>query len=81
MNKCLERVNDRHFWNPGVFSYAMIPRCHFNSRVFFYIVTSIVYEGDSFVFCVEEGGGVYKSNLTWEIIQVLIYTSNMYLDL
>ncbi len=20
MNKCLERVNDRHFWNPGVFS-------------------------------------------------------------
>jgi hypothetical protein len=25
MNKCLERVNDRHFWNPGVVSYAMIP--------------------------------------------------------
>jgi hypothetical protein len=20
MNKCLERVNDRHFWNPGVFA-------------------------------------------------------------
>jgi hypothetical protein len=31
----LERVNDRHFWNPGVFSYAMIPRCHPNSRVHF----------------------------------------------
>jgi hypothetical protein len=23
-NKCLERVNDWHFWDPGVFSYAMI---------------------------------------------------------
>ncbi len=45
MNKCLKRVNDRHFWNPGVFSYAMIPRCHPNSLVFFFfffffIVTS-----------------------------------------
>jgi hypothetical protein len=36
MNKCLERVNDRHFWNPGVFSYAMIPRRHPNSKVFFF---------------------------------------------
>jgi hypothetical protein len=36
MNKCFERVNDRHFWNSGVFSYAMIPRCHRNSRVFFF---------------------------------------------
>ncbi len=35
MNKCLERVNDRHFWNPRVVSYAMIPRCHPNSRVSF----------------------------------------------
>ncbi len=35
MNKCLERVNDRHFWNRGVFSYAMIPRCSPNSRVIF----------------------------------------------
>jgi hypothetical protein len=35
MNKCLERVNDRHFWNPGVFSYAMILRCRPNSRVIF----------------------------------------------
>jgi hypothetical protein len=43
MNKCLERVNDRHFWNPGVFSYAMIPRRHPNSRVFFFIVASIVH--------------------------------------
>jgi hypothetical protein len=44
MNKCLERVYDRHFWNPGVFSYAMIPRCRPNSRVFFvFIVQSIVY--------------------------------------
>ncbi len=43
MNKCLERVNGRHFWNPGVFSYAIIPRCRPNSRVFFFIVTSIVY--------------------------------------
>jgi hypothetical protein len=43
MSKCLERVNDRHFWIPGVISYAMIPRCHPNSRVFFFIVTSIVY--------------------------------------
>ncbi len=42
MNKCLERINDRHFWNPGVFSYAMIPRCRLNS--FFLIVTSIVYD-------------------------------------
>ncbi len=36
MNKCLERVNDLHFWNPGVFSYAMILRCCPNSRVFFH---------------------------------------------
>jgi hypothetical protein len=36
MNKCLERVNDRHFWNPGVFSYAMIPRCRPNERFFFH---------------------------------------------
>ncbi len=35
MNKCVERVNDRHFWNPGVFSYAMIPKCRPNSRVYF----------------------------------------------
>ncbi len=35
MNECLERVNDRHFGNPGVFSYAIIPRCCPNSRVFF----------------------------------------------
>jgi hypothetical protein len=42
-NNCLERVDDRRFWNPGVFSYAMIPRCHPNSRVFFFIVLSIVY--------------------------------------
>ncbi len=32
------------FWNPGVFSYAMIPRCRPNERVFFFfIVASIVY--------------------------------------
>jgi hypothetical protein len=23
------------FWNPGVFSYAMIPRCHPNTRILF----------------------------------------------
>ncbi len=51
MNKCLERVNDRHFWNPGVVSYAMIRRCRPNSRVLFLIVTSIVYgaRGDLFI--------------------------------
>jgi hypothetical protein len=43
MNKCLERVNERHFWNPGVFSYAMIPRWRPNSKVLFFMVTSIVY--------------------------------------
>jgi hypothetical protein len=42
MNKHLERVNDLHFWNPGVFSYAMIPRCCPHSRLFFFIFTSIV---------------------------------------
>ncbi len=36
MNKCLERVNGRHFWNPRVFSYEMIPRCCPNSRFFFF---------------------------------------------
>jgi hypothetical protein len=38
MNKCLKRVDDRPFWNPGVMSYAMIPRsarCRPNSRVCF----------------------------------------------
>ncbi len=45
MNKCLDRINDQHFWNPGVFSSAVIPRCRPNSRGFFpFIVTSIVYE-------------------------------------
>ncbi len=39
MNKCLEKVIDRHFWNPGVFSYAMMPRCRPNSRVFYFIIT------------------------------------------
>jgi hypothetical protein len=43
MNKCLDRVNDRHSWNPGVLSYAMIPGCRANSRVFIFIITSIVY--------------------------------------
>ncbi len=42
-NKCLGRVNWPAFWNPGVFRYAMIPWCRPNSRVFFFIVTSIVY--------------------------------------
>jgi hypothetical protein len=42
MNKCMKRVNDRHFWNPGVFGYAMIPRCRLNSTLFF-MVLSIVY--------------------------------------
>jgi hypothetical protein len=36
MNKCLERVNGRHFWNPGVFSYAMIPRWRANLKHFFF---------------------------------------------
>ncbi len=42
MNKCSERVNDRHFWNPGVFSYGMIPRCRPNSTVCLFNVASIV---------------------------------------
>jgi hypothetical protein len=46
MNKSLERVNDRHFCNPGVFSYAMIPRCCPNARVIFFFVPSIVYDWD-----------------------------------
>ncbi len=36
MNKCLERVHGRHFCNPGVFSYAMIPRCRPNQELFFH---------------------------------------------
>jgi hypothetical protein len=48
MNECLERVNDRHFWNPGVFSYAVIPRCRPNRQVLFSsIVTFIVYGWES----------------------------------
>ncbi len=31
----MERNNGRYFWNSGVFSYAMIPRCRPNSTVFF----------------------------------------------
>jgi hypothetical protein len=34
MNKCLERVNDRHFWNPGVFSYTMIPKVFFHRHIY-----------------------------------------------
>jgi hypothetical protein len=36
MNKCFERVNERHFWNPGVFSYTMIPRLRPNLKLFFH---------------------------------------------
>ncbi len=36
MNNCLERVNDRHVWNPGVFSNAMIPRRRPNLKLFFF---------------------------------------------
>jgi hypothetical protein len=47
MNKCLERANEWHFWNPGATSYARIPRSRIprysNSIVFFPIVTSIGY--------------------------------------
>ncbi len=32
MNKCLERVNDRHFGNSGVFSYAIAPTQEFFHR-------------------------------------------------
>jgi hypothetical protein len=46
MNNCLERVNDRHFWNFGAFSYAMIPRCRPNLSFFLLIITSIVYGAD-----------------------------------
>jgi hypothetical protein len=42
-NKCLERVNDQNFWNPGIFSYAMIPATSPTEEFFFFIVTSIVY--------------------------------------
>ncbi len=42
MNECLETVNDRHFWNPGVVSYAMIPDVAPTQKFFFFIVTSIV---------------------------------------
>jgi hypothetical protein len=42
MNKYLERVNGWHYWNRGVVSYAMTPRCH-STQEFFFIVTSIVY--------------------------------------
>ncbi len=31
-----EGYNHWHFWNPGVFSSAMISRCHPNSRLFFH---------------------------------------------
>jgi hypothetical protein len=45
LNKCFARVNRQHFWNPEVFSYALIPRRRPNSRFFFFlIVTSTVYE-------------------------------------
>ncbi len=51
MNKCLERFYGRHFWNPGVFRYALIPRCRPNSRVIFsFIVASIVYSPNSNLF-------------------------------
>ncbi len=36
MDKCLERVDDRHFSTLGVFSYAMIPPCRPNSRDFIF---------------------------------------------
>jgi hypothetical protein len=40
----LKRFIDRHFWNSGIFSYAVILRCRLKSstQFFFYIVTSIV---------------------------------------
>jgi hypothetical protein len=40
MNKCWERVDGRHFWTPGVFSYAMIPRCRRTQEFFFFFLSS-----------------------------------------
>ncbi len=50
MNKCFERVNDRHFWNPAVFSHAIIPRCRPNPKNIF-IVASIVYVSHYAILC------------------------------
>ncbi len=36
MNKCLERVDDRHFCNLEVFSYAVIARYRPNWSLFFF---------------------------------------------
>ncbi len=47
MNSAWKGLMTGIFWNPGVFSYAMIPRCRPNSRFFFFIVTSIVYGGST----------------------------------
>jgi hypothetical protein len=43
VNKCFLRVNDWHFWNPEVISYAMIPRRRPSSTIFFPIVASVIY--------------------------------------
>jgi hypothetical protein len=38
VNECFSRVTDRlfFFWNPGVVSYALIPRCRPSSTSFFF---------------------------------------------
>jgi hypothetical protein len=66
MNKCLERVNGRHFWIPGVSSYAMIPRCRPNSRVFFFkffflfmTVTWKMFKANTQI------SGLYKSQVSY----------------
>ncbi len=70
MNKCLERVNGRHFWNPGVCSFAMITRWRPNLK-FFFIVTSIVYASDyrlQIRMCVKKfrvGTGQYLESVKW----------------
>jgi hypothetical protein len=50
-NGCSLRVNDQQFWKPRVITYAMIPKCRFNSTVF-YIVASVVYAVACWLFLV-----------------------------
>ncbi len=76
MNKCLRRVDGRHFWIPGVFSYAMMPRCRSNSRVFFFSLSYLQSIANTGLGVLGELGvdlGVMKNLhfLFWKILSLM----------
>jgi hypothetical protein len=72
MNRCLKRVYDRNFWTPGVFSYAMIPRCRPDSRVFFHHHIHRLW----FILCIWTDRMVCVSNYNKQLFHYMYHIAN-----